>query len=463
MELASALSDSEDIDTGMSSSITSTLAQLAQRTVPSSVKPLSLRPVAPNALATVKELLEQGAAEGVFPGAVLIVGRNREVLFRGAVGARWNEESTQNFNSSLIGSSAAKGPSTTGSLEEGGAGLEGGASIQGVSAKLRGDMKIDTVFDVASLTQLVVTSSLLMKLVSENKLRLADRVSRYVHGFGVHGKSPITVRQLLNHTAGLAAWAPFFEDLINANSGSRMGILTSRTARDFIVTAINRSELRYAIGARQIYSDLGLIMLGYLAESLCGMTLEKAAFKHVFQPLRLKSTSFIDLSLIKRRGIHPVTELIAPTEECAWRGRVLCGEVHDDNAWAMGGVAGHSGLFSTADDLFTYAAEMIQCAHGNSQFLDSRTVAQFWYERPEELDGSYRLIWDSPSSDNGMIDSGLSSDAVGMCGFTGCSLWLEPAKGLSVVLCTNRVHPSRNNKKIRAFRSALHKAIVSAL
>jgi CubicO group peptidase (beta-lactamase class C family) len=132
-----------------------------------------------------------------------------------------------------------------------------------------------------------------------------------------------------------------------------------------------------------------MILAGALVESLTGMSFDKAAYRYVIQPLGLKSTSFIDLSMIRRRGIQPVTDMIAPTEECPWRKRVLCGEVHDDNAWAMGGVAGHAGIFSTANDLHLIARTLLAAYHGRSQFLSRETVQQF-LAGPAEPE---RAIW----------------------------------------------------------------------
>ena len=200
----------------------------------------------------------------------------------------------------------------------------------------------DTVYDVAGITAGVITTTMIMKLAEAGKLKLEDRVSRYVQGFGVNGKSAITIQDLLAHTSGLTAWVPFFEELVRLNAGSRMGMLTSRGAKEYVYNVINRSSLKYQPRTRQLYSDIGLIVLGEVVEILTGLSLDKAAQKMILQPLGLKGTSFIDLTMVKRHGIHPVLDLIAPTEDCAWRKRVLCGEVHDDNAWAMGGVAGHS-------------------------------------------------------------------------------------------------------------------------
>jgi len=376
----------------------------------------------------VTAIMERGVEDGIFPGAVLLVGVEGQVALHRSFGKRFT-------------TSGRNGPHFEGPAE----------------------MQPDTVFDIAALTNIVVTTTLIMKLVEAQQLRLEDRVSRYLAGFGVHGKSAITVGHLLAHAAGLPAWIPFFEELVRQNAGARMGILTSRGARQFVFNTINRAPLKHEPGTRQLYSDPGFMLLGHLIEELTGVPLDRAAQRLIFQPLGMKSTSYIDLSMIKRRGIHPVTDLIAPTEECSWRKRVLCGEVHDDNAWAMGGIAGHSGVFSTAADLHRFAVEMLKAWQGHSSFLDAATVRSFWQGLAEPLDGSWRYGWDSPGEENEMRESGLSAEAVGESGFTGCSLWLEPARGIDIILMSNRVHPSRNNRKIRAFRPTLHAAVMQAL
>lgn len=372
-------------------------------------------------------LLRQGAEEGVYPGAVILIGKAGEVLLTTAVGKR--------------------------SLEE--------AAING--APDSNLMRTDTVFDIAALTNIVATTTLIMKLVEIGKLKLEDKVARYIQGFGVHGKSGVSIEHLLNHTSGLVHWVPYFEELLKANTGSRMGILTSRGAKEYIVASISRSHLKFEPGSRQVYSELGFILLGHIVETLTGLSLDKAAQRYVFQPLGLKSTSYVDLSMIKRRGIHPVTDLIAPTEECPWRKRVLCGEVHDDNAWAMGGIAGHSGLFSSARDLHLFAKAMIESYRGESTFLRRETVARFW-SRPPQIDGPrWCAGWEIPSRDNDLIDTKLAPHGVGHGGFTGCSLWIEPTVGIDIILLTNRIHPSRSNKKIFSFRTELHNAVLDAL
>jgi CubicO group peptidase (beta-lactamase class C family) len=320
----------------------------------------------------------------------------------------------------------------------------------------------DTVYDVAGITAGVITTTMIMKLAEAGKLKLEDRVSRYVQGFGVNGKSAITIQDLLAHTSGLTAWVPFFEELVRLNAGSRMGMLTSRGAKEYVYNVINRSSLKYQPRSRQLYSDVGLIVLGEVVEILTGLSLDKAAQKMILQPLGLKGTSFIDLTMVKRHGIHPVLDLIAPTEDCAWRKRVLCGEVHDDNAWAMGGVAGHSGLFTMARDLGAFAVELLKCYRGAGTFLRKQTVKGFWARPDAHFELTHTLGWELPNRDNGFLEVGFSDQAVGITAFTGCTLFLEPERDLALVLMTNRIHPSRSNRKIVAFRQELFRTVLTS-
>ena len=372
----------------------------------------------------VVECIDQAIREGATPGAVLLVAQGGSVLLHEAFGARTPR--------------SAKYPDPQ-------------------------PMNVDTVFDIAAVTGSVITTTLAMKLVEAGMFSLGDKVCRYAQSFGVLGKSGITLGQLLNQSSSLPAWLPFFEELLKENAGARRGIITSRGAREYVFQAINRLQVKStAIGTRQVYSDLGMMLMGQLVEQLTGVGLEKAAHRLIFQPLGMKSTSFVDLSMIKRRGIHPVTDLIAPTEDCPWRERLLCGEVHDDNAWAMGGIAGHSGIFSTAHDLHLVCRELLRSVRGESEFLEAPIVREFWKGAGDYAEG-WRYGWDSPSRENGMIEIGFSNHAVGHNGFTGCSVWLDPAQDLEVILLSNRVCPSRNNKKFLPVRPALHERILGAL
>lgn len=382
---------------------------------------------ASRAFEPVKSALSEAVREGVFPGAVLYVGRAGKPIYRGSFGNRTLRP-------------AASGDSTI---------LDSTA------------MSVDTVFDIASVTAGIVTTTLVMKLVEMGRIRPEERVSRHLQGFGVLGKSPITIQHLLSHTSGLPAWHPFYEELIEANESARLGILTSRGAHDYVQNAVMRFPLKGEVGGKPQYSDMNFMVLGFLVEAVTGLSLDRVATDLVLHPLRMRCSSFIDIASIKSGVLHPVTDCIAPTEECNWRGKTLCGEVHDDNAWAMGGIAGHAGLFSTGGDLHLFGREMILASLGRSSLIKRATLETFVGSGANPLPG--KLGWDSPSRENGMIDSGLSSSAFGINGFTGCSIWIDPAAGADIVLMTNRIHPYRSNKKIQAFRPNLHKLVLEAL
>lgn len=356
-----------------------------------------------------------------FPGAVLLVGRGGEVLYHKAFGCR-----------SLV-------PRVT-------------------------PMKADTVFDVSSLTKVIVTTTLMMRLVESGLLSLDRRLSRIIQTFGTHGKEQMTLQHLLTHCSGYPATTPFYKQIAKLDSGSRAGVMTSRGAVEFVYSEIARAKLENLPGKVTRYSDVGFILLGNVIEvSSGGKTLDKIAQEQIFAPLRLASTGFVDLSKIRRRGLAPVTDVIAPTIECPWRGRLICGEVHDENAWAMGGVAGHAGIFSTARDVHTFATEMINCFHGRGSLVSKETVRRFW-TRDETVPGStWALGWDTPSPTGSSSGKHFSEGSVGHLGFTGCSLWIDPEHEIDVILLSNRIHPSIENVTIREFRPQIHDLVMEAL
>jgi serine-type D-Ala-D-Ala carboxypeptidase len=369
------------------------------------------------------QIVNQAINEAVFPGGVVLLGKNDQVVFWKAFGNR---------------------------------------AVEGLP-----DVRVlptvpDMVYDVGQITRSVVTATLMMKLQESGKVNLDDRVSRYLQTFGVFGKSGVTIGQLLAHCAGLAAVSPFYEELQKQNMSTRMGIMASKGARDMVVNSINRSQLKYAPGTRQFESDNGFILLGELVELLTGLSLEKAAFKYVFRPMGMKSSSYIDLSILRRRGYSTVEDIIAPTESCSWRKKVLCGEVMDDNAWAMGGISGHSGLFTSAIDLHTFAAGMLQSYRGEGEFLQASTVRRFW-RMAETREEQMCYGWDVPRKENSLAGCQFSNRAIGADSSTGCSLWIEPKEGLQIILLTNAAHPQRNEKRMRGFRPVFFDAALAAL
>ena len=364
--------------------------------------------------------IEQGIAAGAFPGAVLLIGRGDEILFHEAFGHRSLE------------------PSKT-------------------------PMTKDIVFDVSSLTKALVTTTAIMLLVRQGKVRLEDRVTRFLQNFGVHGKTHVEIHHLLSHCSGLPAWRPFFKEVAKAEKKGTTRFSGLRGIRMMVFEAIHREKPEYTVGSKSVYSDLGFLLLGELVELLTHQTLDKFCQDRIFRPLGLQTTGFIDLDRLRAQKLVPVADLIAPTERCAWRGKVLCGEVHDDNAYAIGGVAGHAGVFTNARDIHTIVSRLAKCAADEDDFLPGSIVREFWQRDATVPDTTWAHGWDTPSRAGSMAGNRASTNTVGHLGFTGTSVWLDRDRGAHVVFLTNRVHPRRDNERIKTVRPAVHDAVWEAL
>lgn len=367
---------------------------------------------------TVDEAVTGAVEQGVFPGAVVLVTREGTVLYHRALGWRSLEPERTPLNE-------------------------------------------ETIFDVASLTKPLATTLAFMLLVKEKRVRIDDRVTRFFPNFGVYGKMPITCRHLLSHSSGLPAWRPYHQEITKHEAkGHKIGFLGTRTAREFVYTELQREKLDAQPGQRAIYSDLGFMLLGAVVEKISNVSLDQYCQEKIFRPLKLQSTGFLDLEMMRRRKLQPIPERFAPTERCPWRKRILCGEVHDDNAYAMGGVAGHAGLFSTAGDLNRLVSCLLACYRGESSFLPSALVREFWTHDDSVPGSTWALGWDAPSAQGSSAGELFSRHAVGHLGFTGTSLWIDLDRRLSVIMLSNRVHPRRDNEKIKAFRPLLHDTIM---
>ena len=369
----------------------------------------------------VEREMDAAVARGVFPGVVVLVNVGGRVVFLKAAGRR--------------------------SLEDGD----------------QSPMREDTIFDVASLTKPLATSIAMMVMAKERKIGLDDRVTRFFHNFGVHGKTHVTFRHLLAHTSGLPAWRPYWKDVLRIEREGRINFMSSRGAKEYVYEAIQREKPEAAAGARTVYSDLGFMLLGAVIEEVSGMSLDRYCYDKIYKPLGLRGTSFIDLSLLRTRRLEPIADMIAPTERCPWRKRILCGEVHDDNAYAMGGVAGHAGLFSSARDIDRILTTLRECYDAQSLFLPAAIVREFWRRDDTIGSSTWALGWDTPSPTDSTAGTEFSRHAVGHVGFTGTSIWLDLDRPLHVIVLSNRVHPSRDNDKIREFRPLIHDLVVHAV
>ena len=226
-------------------------------------------------------------------------------------------------------------------------------------------------------------------------------------------------------------------------------------------------DLDYEPGSKMVYSDLGLILLGSILERLGGAPLEELARRRVFEPLGMKDTRYRPSVTLRPR--------IAPTERDPWRGRVLVGEVHDENAFALEGVAPHAGLFSTAGDLSRFAQALLNGGILDGQRVVSEATVDLFTRRAGQKGSTRALGWDTPTDETGQRSSTprqpgystagslFSPRSFGHTGFTGTSLWMDPERELFVILLTNRVHPTRENRAIGAIRPRVADAVVRAL
>ena len=294
----------------------------------------------------------------------------------------------------------------------------------------------DSIFDLASLTKVLATTTLVMRHVERGTLGLDDRVADCVPAWRGEDRAAVTIADLLAHCSGLAAHRPLY--------------LTCAGGPAF-EDAIAAMPLEYSPRTASVYSDLGFILLGRVLERIAPLDVQ-------FDTVRLQVAPAEDLQYLPPRVWMP---RIAPTQQNAWRGRLLVGEVDDDNAFALGGVAAHAGLFGTAGSVGAHARHLLQILDDRQGAFRRETVELFVARR--DIPGSSRALgWDTmrPTSSCG---SKLSPRSFGHTGFTGTSLWIDPERDLYVVLLTNRVHPVAQGDAISRLRRAVHEAVIDDL
>lgn len=354
----------------------------------------------------VAEIIGQAVARGVFPAATIEVGCGAGALWTHAAG-------TLTYD--------ADAPPT----------------------------RVETIFDLASLTKVIATASLAMRAMDDGRIDIDSRVAEHFSEWRGADRAMVTVRDLLTHSSGLTAYLPFFRDY---------------TGRLEFERAICTLPLEYEPRTRSIYSDLGFILLGFLLEDVRSSRQYVRSDARTSDPSATLSAQFNRLASFLTPDpltFNPPREwraITAPTEVDAWRGRLLIGEVHDENAWALGGAAGHAGLFGTAGAVGVFARAVLRTIAGEPILARPSTMREF-IARCDVPNSSRALGWDTmlPTSSSGTL---LSPTSIGHTGFTGTSLWIDWERDLYIVLLTNRVHPTRENQEIREVRRAVHDAIV---
>ena len=339
-------------------------------------------------------VLSDAVAAGAFPAAVAEVGRRDRVLW------------TEPFGHL----SAAPGTANT---------------------------TLDSVFDLASLTKVVTTTTLAMRAVDGGVPLLETPLREHFTAWRAKDRREVRVRDLLEHASGLTAHLPFFRD---------------HHSRAEYEEAICRLPLEYEPRQRAVYSDLGFILLGFLLADTLGAPLD-AQFDRL-----VAAHGWGEIGYRPPAGWKART---APTETNAWRGRLLVGEVHDENAWALAGVAGHAGLFGTARAVGRFARSMLRGLAGDSLVASPATLRTFM-TRSDVTGSSRALGWDTMLTTSS-CGTRMSPSAIGHTGFTGTSLWIDPKSDVYVVLLTNRVHPTRANETILTIRPAFHDAVMAVV
>ena len=312
-----------------------------------------------------------------------------------------------------------------------------------------------SVYDLASLTKPLATATAVLCLVQDGQLQVNQSVQHWADELRGSPFAAVTLQQLLSHSAGLPAWRPYYEWLAPAGAPPRNDEERLHRVRA-LLQAVARESVEYQPGSRSLYSDVGFMLLGAIVERCAGMSLAAYCRRKIYEPAGVSSLGFLgcgDADMAWATG-----SAVVPTEWDVRRNRLLCGDVHDENAAALGGIAGHAGLFGTAHAVSRLSAVWLQAVHGRDGLLNAE-LAQHFTQRQHTISGSsWGLGWDTPSvpSSSG---TRLSSRAFGHVGYTGTSLWIDPACELEVIILSNRVHPTRKNKAIAAFRPRIHDLI----
>ncbi len=322
-------------------------------------------------------------------------------------------------------------------------------------------MARDTIFDLASLTKPIVTATSLMLLAAEGRVDLDDPVAKVLPPFGERGKEAVTIRSLLTHTSGLKPWRPFHEALLERERKKGERLLGTPAAKEAVLERIYRGALVHEPGEAAVYGDLDFILLGAIVEAVSGLSLDDFAASRIFAPLGMNDTRFVRLGDGAPELPDTLRRRFAATENCPWRGRVLWGEVHDPNAWAMGGVAGHAGLFSTADDVMCFAQAVIDTWHGRTELFPREWLVRFLTKNDAPANTTWALGWDTPTPGASSAGQHFSPTSVGHLGFTGTSLWIDLEREAAVVMLTNRVHLVAKRSKFE-LRAIVHDLVMES-
>ncbi len=345
----------------------------------------------------VDSIIVNAIKENAFPGAVIIISKDGNIIYEKGFGHFTYDESSTKVNN-------------------------------------------NTIYDIASLTKVIATTTAAMICLDRSLFKLDDPVYKYIPEFVKNGKEQITIKNLLLHNSGLPAWKKFYNQNLDADS---------------IIQNIYAVTPEFKANTKTVYSDLGFIVLGKIIESVTSKSLNGFCNDEIFNTLEMKNTYFNPPDSVKLR--------IPPTEiDNYWRNKLIKGEVHDETSALLGGVAGHAGLFSTAKDLSILCQMLLDDGKINGKpFIKQETIKLFTERYSTE--STRALGWDTRSEIKSSAGIKFNKTSFGHTGFTGTSIWIDPERKLFVVFLTNRVYPTRDNRKISAVRPKLHDAVIDAI
>ena len=305
----------------------------------------------------------------------------------------------------------------------------------------------NSIFDLASLTKPLATTLATAKLIKKNRLGLDTPISHILDELRNTDKAGITVDMLLRHTSGLPALKKYYTGLIKSDE----------KPRQCLKCLLLQEKLEYIPGKRQLYSDLGFMLLGMIIEHISGMRLDRFVFEEIYEPLGIEDIFFIDLNSEKRK-YYPHNSRFVSTRYCSWRKKILDGEVDDDNAFAAGGIEGHAGLFGDAKSVWLLCLEILRALQNDSPAVLVPDIMQQLVKKDNIREPGFDKVagFDTPSKIGSSSGHFFSPSSIGHLGFTGTSFWIDPETGWIVILLTNRVHPDMNNEGIKAFRPFIH-------
>lgn len=326
-------------------------------------------------------------------------------------------------------------------------------------SKAYGQADSHTFFDIASLTKAISTASLCLLAFQEKKFTPSTTLKEIFPEGVLAAHSEITLLHLLEHASGLPAWRSFYHELPRSMAGSKSAV-------EHTLQACLREDIIHPVGSKSLYSDIGFLLLGFALERVYHKNLAELFVEKIQTPLKLQNIFFAPFGDRNSTLIPsiPAKAVFAPTQDCPWRNHIVRGAVDDANAFMLGGVAGHAGLFANAEALHLFMLQFREVLHGKSTWLKPALLKElFYFERIKNRGDTFLCGWNLPSKRNSSAGKFFSKHSIGHLGFTGCSIWMDLDKDLWIILLSNRVHPSVNNQKMTQFRPLLHDAVMREL